>query len=88
MTILEEAVGNVISKEMRYVAEIEEIEVEKIKKLISKGEVVIMSRNNNHPVGIGYPLRTKINVNLGTSSSAIDLNEEYKKVEVAQKYGA
>jgi len=88
MTILEEAVGNVISKEMRYVAEIEEIEVEKIKKLISKGEVVIMTRDNNHPVGIGYPLRTKINVNLGTSSSAIDLNEEYKKVEVAQKYGA
>ena len=88
MTILEEAVGNVISKEMRYVAEIEEIEVEKIKKLISKGEIVIMTRNNNHSVGIGYPLRTKINVNLGTSSSAIDLNEEYKKVEVAQKYGA
>ena len=88
MTILEEAAGNVISKEMRYVAEIEEIEVEKIKKLISKGEVVIMTRKNNHPVGIGYPLRTKINVNLGTSSSAIDLNEEYKKVEVAQKYGA
>ena len=88
MTILEEAVGNVISKEMRYVAEAEEIEVEKIRKLISKGEVVIMTRNNNHSVGIGYPLRTKINVNLGTSSSAIDLNEEYKKVEVAQKYGA
>ncbi|TES96371.1 MAG: phosphomethylpyrimidine synthase ThiC [Promethearchaeota archaeon] len=88
MTILEDAVGNVISKEIRYVAENEGIDVKKLMKKISKGEVVIMKRDNYHPVGIGYPLRTKINVNLGTSSSAIDLNEEFKKVEVAQKYGA
>ena len=88
MTILEDAVGNGISKEMRYIADNERIEVIKIKNLISKGEVVIMKSNNNHSVGIGYPLRTKINVNLGTSSSAINLDEEFKKVEVAQKYGA
>ncbi|MHA1321090.1 MAG: phosphomethylpyrimidine synthase ThiC, partial [Promethearchaeota archaeon] len=88
MTILEDAVGNVIPKEMVYVAENEGIDVKKLMKKISKGEVVIMKRDNFHPVGIGNPLRTKINVNLGTSSSAIDLNEEFKKVEVAQKYGA
>ena len=88
MTILEDAIGNVISKEMLYVAEIERIDVKMLMKKISKGEVVIMKRDNFHPVGIGTPLRTKINVNLGTSSSAIDLNEEFKKVEVAQKYGA
>ncbi len=88
MTILEDAIGNVISKEMRYVAETEGIDVKTLVKKISKGEVVIMKRDNFHPVGIGTPLRTKINVNLGTSSSAIDLNEEFKKVEVAQKYGA
>jgi len=88
MTILEDAVGNVISKEIRYVAGNEGIGIKKLMKKISKGEVVIMKRDNYHPVGIGYPLRTKINVNLGTSSSAIDLNKEFKKVEVAQKYGA
>ncbi len=88
MTILEDALGNVISKEMRYIAENEGIDVKKLMKKISKGEVVVMKRDNYHPVGIGTPLRTKINVNLGTSSSAIDLNEEFKKVEVAQKYGA
>ncbi len=88
MTILEDAVGNVISKEMHYIAEIERIDVKTLMKKISQGEVVIMKRDNFHPVGIGTPLRTKINVNLGTSSSAIDLNEEFKKVEVAQKYGA
>ena len=88
MTILEDAVGNVISKEMQYIAEIERIDVKTLMKKISKGEVVIMKRDNFHPVGIGTPLRTKINVNLGTSSSVIDVNEEFKKVEVAQKYGA
>ena len=88
MTILEDAVGKVISKEMLYVAESEGVDVKKLMKKISKGEVVVMKRDNYHPVGIGTPLRTKINVNLGTSSSAIDLNEEFKKVEVAQKYGA
>jgi len=88
MTILEDAVGNIISKEMRYIAENEGIDVKKLMKKISKGEVVVMKRDNYHPVGIGTSLRTKINVNLGTSSSAIDLNEEFKKVEVAQKYGA
>jgi len=88
MTILEDAVGNVISKEMLYVAENEGIDIKKLMKKISKGEVVIMKRDNFHPVGIGKNLRTKINVNLGTSSSAIDLNEEFKKVQVAEKYGA
>jgi len=88
MTILEDAVGNIISKEMRYIAENEGIDAKKLMKKISKGEVVVMKRDNYHPVGIGTSLRTKINVNLGTSSSAIDLNEEFKKVEVAQKYGA
>ena len=88
MTILEDAVGNLISKEMLYVADNERIDVKTLMKKISKGEVVIMKRDNFHPVGIGTTLRTKINVNLGTSSSAIDLNEEFKKVEVAQKYGA
>ena len=88
MTILEDAVGKVISREMLYVAENEGIDVKTLMKKISKGEIVIMKRDNFHPVGIGNPLRTKINVNLGTSSSAIDLNAEFKKVEVAQKYGA
>jgi phosphomethylpyrimidine synthase len=57
-------------------------------KKISRGEVVIMKRENFKPVGIGFPLRTKINVNFGTSSSAVNLSEEFKKVEIAQKYGA
>jgi len=88
MTILEDASGSNITKEMLHVAEIEKVDVKKLMKKISKGEVIIMKRDSYHPVGIGYPLRTKINVNLGTSSSAINIDEEFQKVEIAQKYGA
>lgn len=88
MTIFEEALKGIITSEMLQVAESEKVDSKEVSKHISKGRIVIMKRENFNPIGIGFPLRTKINVNLGTSSSAIDLNEEFKKVEVAQKYGA
>jgi len=88
MTIFEETLKGNVTKEMLHIAEIERVEVRKLMKKISKGEVVIMKREGFKPVGIGFPLRTKINVNFGTSSSAINLSEEFKKVEIAQKYGA
>ncbi len=80
MTILEEALKGNITKEMLHVAEIEKIEATKIMKGISKGELVIMKGNGVNPLGIGFPLRTKINVNLGTSSSTIDTEEEMEKL--------
>ena len=88
MTIFEEALKGNITKDMLHIAEIERVDVRKIMKKISKGEVVIMKRENFNPVGIGFPLRTKINVNLGTSSSAVNIREEFEKVEIAQNYGA
>ncbi len=80
MTIFEEALKGNVTKEMLHIAEIERVDVRKLMKKISKGEVVIMKREGFKPVGIGFPLRTKINVNFGTSSSAINLNEEFKKL--------
>jgi len=88
MTIFEEALKGNITKDMLHVAEIERVDIRKLLKKISKGEVVIMKRENFNPVGIGFPLRTKINVNLGTSSSAVNIREEFEKVEIAQNYGA
>ena len=69
MTILEDAKNGNVNKEMLHVAEIERIDIKQVLKKISKGEAVIMKRENYNPVGIGFPFRTKINVNLGTSSS-------------------
>ena len=88
MTILEDALKGNITSEMLQVAETEKVDLKEVIKNVSKGRIAIMKRDNCQPVGIGYPLRTKINVNLGTSSSAINIDEEFQKVEIAQKYGA
>ncbi|MFX1299194.1 MAG: phosphomethylpyrimidine synthase ThiC, partial [Promethearchaeota archaeon] len=88
MTILKEALKGNLTNEMIKVSEEEKIAPKEILKRISKGQAVIMKRLNGKHVGIGLPLRTKINVNLGTSSSTIDVNNELEKVKIAQKYGA
>ncbi len=88
MTILIDAIKGNITEEMVYIAEIEKINVNELMEKISKGEIVIMKRSHQNPVGIGFPLRTKINVNLGSSSTTSNMVEELEKVEIAQKYGA
>jgi phosphomethylpyrimidine synthase len=88
LTILEDALKGNITSEMVQIAETERVDLKEVIKNVSKGRIAIMKRDNCQPVGIGYPLRTKINVNLGTSSSAINIDEEFQKVEIAQKYGA
>ena len=88
MTIFEDALKGKITSEMLQVAKIEKVDLKIVIKSVSKGKISIMKRDNFNPVGIGFPLRTKINVNLGTSSSTIDIDEEFKKVEIAQKFGA
>ena len=69
----------------------ENIDVESLRQLIAKGQVIIPA-NKNHkcldPNGIGNKLRTKINVNLGTSRDCVDLDMELDKVNNAVKMGA
>lgn len=59
----------------------------------SLGQQVVIPANPNHktlklPAGIGKSLRTKVNVNIGTSADFPRLSQELKKVEVSLKYGA
>ena len=54
---------------------------------IAEGRVVIMQRGEL-AIGIGKGLRTKVNVNLGTSSTRISLEEEIQKARIAETYGA
>ena len=88
MTIFEEALKGNITSEILQVAESEKVDSKEVIKHVSKGRIAIMKRDNFNPIGIGFPLRTKINVNLGTSSSTVNIDEEFKKVEIAQRYGA
>ena len=53
---------------------------------------MIIPANKNHqalsPNGIGSALKTKINVNLGTSRDCVDLDMEMEKVNEAVAMGA
>ena len=88
---MDAAKQGIVTEEMKKVAAKENIAVEELVKLIAKGQVIIPA-NKNHkcldPNGIGDRLRTKINVNLGTSRDCVDLDMEMEKVNAAVKLGA
>ena len=88
MTILEDALKKNRTENIRWVAQEEEVDLNTVFKAISKGTAVIFQRENKNPVGIGYPFRTKINVNIGTSTSLANVDEEIKKIKIAEEFGA
>ncbi|MBN1803241.1 MAG: phosphomethylpyrimidine synthase ThiC [Candidatus Lokiarchaeota archaeon] len=88
MNIPNEKLGKSLADEIKLVAKEERIDPNTLKKRICNGKVVILKLKDFAPVGIGEGLRTKINVNLGTSSSEYDRDQEIQKVLVAQKHGA
>ena len=91
MTQLESAVAGVVTKEMKVVAEKERMDEEVLRSLVASGKVVIPC-NRQHtsisPEGIGKRLRTKVNVNLGTSKDVTDYDSEIEKVNRAIRLGA
>jgi phosphomethylpyrimidine synthase len=86
-TQIERARAEKITSQCRSVAKKEGISPEIIASRIARGSVVIMSRGRCS-VGIGEGLRTKVNVNIGTSSDRDDPQEEIKKGKIAEMYGA
>jgi phosphomethylpyrimidine synthase len=76
---------------LKKVAAAEGIPVETLAGLVARGLVVIPF-NPNHsparPAGIGKSLRTKVNVNLGTSRDFPHLADELRKVKISLEYGA
>lgn len=90
-TQLEAARQGCITHEMKIVAKQEGLDAEVLRELIVLGQVVIPC-NKLHtsiaPQGIGKRLRTKINVNLGTSKDVTDYDSEIEKVQRAIALGA
>ena len=88
---MEAARRGIITSEMNAVAEKEHIEAEKLMGLLAEGRAIIPC-NRLHtaisPNGLGSMLRTKINVNLGTSRDMTDLEMEFQKVRSAVEMGA
>jgi phosphomethylpyrimidine synthase len=86
-TQVERARDGIITPQMEAVARNENLDVQTLLLRMAEGSAVIMTRAENS-VGIGKGLRTKVNVNIGTSSLKIDPDEEVRKARVAEKYGA
>ncbi|MDD3325027.1 MAG: phosphomethylpyrimidine synthase ThiC [Sulfurospirillaceae bacterium] len=81
----------IITEEMRYVAEVENLSAELIRKEIARGRMIIPA-NVNHlnlkPMAIGIAAKCKINANIGSSALASDPALEVEKVKISEKYGA
>ncbi|MCV3456293.1 phosphomethylpyrimidine synthase ThiC [Campylobacter sp. CNRCH_2016_0050h] len=79
----------IFTKQMQIVAQKEQVSEGFLLENIACGKIVIPA-NINHkaldPNGIGYGLKTKVNVNLGVSNDCVDYSEEMKKVELAHKF--
>ena len=90
MTQKSEAIKGNITQEMKDIAKQENIEVDKLARLIADGKVVIPKNVNSHAkaCGIGEGLSTKINANIGSSSKIDDLELEINKAKLAVEYGA
>lgn len=90
MTQIEEAKKGRITPSLKKISEEEGVAAEFLLDLVARGKVVIPHNPNHsliHPVGIGQKLRTKVNVNIGTSVDFPSEKEELEKVETSLKYG-
>ena len=79
------------TEEMVQVAKDEDIDINLLIQKVANGSVIIPKNNirkqNIKVVGIGKGLKTKVNVNIGTSTLYQNLDEEISKAKVAVKYG-
>lgn len=90
-TQMDAARKGIVTKEMEAVAKKEQMDINELMKLMAEGKVIIPC-NKLHtsiePNGIGSMLKTKINVNLGTSRDWKDIDMELQKVNDAVAMGA
>ncbi len=90
-TLMEMAKAGKYPEWLRDVAKSEGIELDKLVRLIAKGEVVVpknVNRELRYPKAIGRFVSTKINANVGTSIDFVNVDEEVEKAIIAQRYGA
>ena len=90
-TQMEAARKGITTKELAAAAEHEGISPEKLRQMVAAGQAVIPA-NRGHKClrayAVGRDLKTKINVNLGTSRDCLDMDMELKKVQSAVDMGA
>lgn len=81
----------VLTEEMAFVAQRENLAPDLIRDEVARGRMIIPA-NVNHvnlePMGIGIASRCKVNANIGASPNSSHLEEEVDKLKLAVKYGA
>lgn len=82
-----------ITPQMKEVAEREHRDPEYIRERVADGRIAIPAnivhiKKGIRAFGVGEGLSTKVNVNLGISGDKADAAEEWKKVKIAEDYGA
>ncbi len=91
-TQMSSAKRGIRTEEMIEVAKDEDISLESLVHRIANGSIIIprniSRRQKIKAVGIGHGLKTKVNVNIGTSTLYQNLDEEISKAKTAVKYGA
>jgi phosphomethylpyrimidine synthase len=86
-THVEQAQRGRITPQMEEIARSEGMDPHELCNRIAKGSAVIMQRGSR-VTGIGKGLSTKVNVNLGTSSTKVCVDDEIKKAQIAETFGA
>ena len=91
-TQLNSAKRGIATEEMKQVAKDEEVDINFILRHIANGSIIIPKnitrKQHIKPTGIGKSLRTKVNVNIGTSTLYQNIGEEISKAKIAMRYGA
>lgn len=82
-----------ITPQMKEVAEREHRDPEYIRERVADGRIAIPAnivhiKKGMRAFGVGEGLSTKVNVNLGISGDNADAAEEWKKVKIAEDFGA
>ena len=82
-----------ITPQMKEVAEREHRDPEYIRERVADGRIAIPAnivhiKKGMRAFGVGEGLSTKVNVNLGISGDKADVAEEWKKVKIAEDFGA
>jgi phosphomethylpyrimidine synthase len=81
----------VITQEMEYIAQRENVTGELIRSEVARGRMIIpanIHHTNLEPMCIGVASKCKINANIGNSATTSNIDEEVEKLHYAVKYGA
>lgn len=90
ITQMEAACKGILTEELKFVAHAEDISPQDLMVLVAEGQVVIpcnFGHKKLRPRGIGQALKTKVNLNLGTTREFPDHDMEMQKAGLAVSLG-